>query len=122
MQNEIPIGTVISYHDTSVGSIERVERNAATGQMEALILRSGRSPGLLRIAAAFIRPDGPAGWQIDPNLALDSLEQEALDSGVLPPVGEHLGDAGSSEPAPPPEVTLGPPSGITGEYDGPATG
>jgi hypothetical protein len=121
MQDDISEGSLITYRGDPVGSIERVERNATTGQVEALILRSGRSPALLRIAAAFVQPDGP-GWRIDPDLQLDAIEQEAMDSRVLPPQGEHLTDAGVTEPSPAPESTLGTASGFPPEYDAPATG
>ncbi len=122
MQADIPTGTELRYHGATIGFIERVECHADSGQLEAFILRSGRSPSLLRIAAAFVQPDGPGRWRIDPDLALDSLEQEALDSGVLPPVGEHLGDAGATDPVPAPEATLGPEGRSPGGYEAPATG
>jgi hypothetical protein len=121
MQADIPDGSLITYRGETVGSIERVERNAETGQVEALILRSGRSPALLRIAANFVQPDGP-GWRIDPNLQLDAIEQEAMDAGVLPPQGEHLTDAGVTEASPSPESTLGATSGFPPGYDAQATG
>jgi hypothetical protein len=121
MQADSSGGTLISYRGETVGSIERVERNIETGQVEALILRSGRSPSLLRIAATFVQPDG-LGWRIDPYLELDAIEQEAMDAGVLPPQGEHLTDAGVTEPSPSPESTLGTASGFPPEYDAPATG
>jgi len=115
MQADIPNGTLITYHEETVGSVERVERNIETGQVEALILRSGRSASLLRIAASFVQPDGP-GWRIDPNLQLDAIEEEAMDAGVLPPQGEHLTDAGLTEPSPPPESALGAASGMPPGY------
>src|SRR5688572_18397597 len=105
MQTEIPNGTLITYREETIGSVERMGRNIETGQVEALILRSGRSPSLLRIAAAFVQADGP-GWRIDPNLRLDAIEQSAMDAGVLPPQGEHLTEAGLTEPSPSPESTL----------------
>jgi hypothetical protein len=84
MQADFADGTLITYRGEAVGSIERVERNIETGQVEALVLRSGRSPSLLRIAATFVQPDGP-GWRIDPNLPLDVIEQEAMDAGCCHP-------------------------------------
>src|SRR5438045_1405438 len=80
MQADIANGTLITYHEETIGTVERVERNVENGQVEALILRSGRSPSLLRIEATFVQPDG-TGWRIDPNLQLDTIEQEAMDAG-----------------------------------------
>jgi hypothetical protein len=122
MQAEIANGTVITYHDTAIGSVECVERSPQTGDIAAVVLRSGRSPSLLRIAARFVQPDGPGRWRVDPALELDALEQAAMDSGVLPPVGEHLADAGPTEPSPTPELALGGAGGLPLEYDAPATG
>jgi len=121
MQADIANGTLITYHGETVGSVERVERSTETGQVEALILRSGRSPSLLRIAATFVQPED-AGWRIDPNLQLDAIEQEAMDAGVLPPQGEHLTDAGLTDPSPSPESALGSEGGMPPGYDAPATG
>jgi hypothetical protein len=122
MQADIPTGTVITYRDAAIGSIERVERSAQTGEVEALLLRSGRSPALLRIAARFVQPGAGGSWRVDPNLSLDAMEQEAMDSGVLPPVGEHLSDGGSTEPSPSPEGALGSEPGMPPGYDAQATG
>jgi hypothetical protein len=121
MEIDISDGSLITYRGETIGSIERVERNMSTGAVEALILRSGRSPSLLRIAAAFVQQDGP-GWRIDPDLLLDAIEQEAMDAGVLPPQGEHLTDAGLTEPTPSPEAALGTANGVPIGYDAPATG
>jgi hypothetical protein len=60
--------------------------------------------------------------QLDPSVQLSSLEEEAVNSGKLPPLGEHFQDAGPTEPSPSPEQILGSESGLPPEYDGPATG
>jgi hypothetical protein len=92
MEADIAIGTPITYHDSPIGFIERAERSAQTGQVQALILRSGRSPALLRIGSQFVQRTADGTWRVDPDLELDALEQEAMESGVLPPVGAHLAD------------------------------
>ena len=121
MQADIPSGTLITYHGQAVGSVERVEPTPP-GAVEAVIVRSGRSPSLLRIAAALLQPDGPTMWTIDPSVELDAIEEEALESGVLPPTGTHLVDAGLTEPAPAPEQAIGTVAGMPLEYDALATG
>ena len=81
-------------------------------------------PGAGSDAAALAlraEPDGQ-GWRIDPNIQLDAIEQEAMDAGVLPPQGEHLTDAGLTDPSPSPESALGSESGMPPGYDAPATG
>jgi len=122
MQTEIPIGTPITYHDEPIGSIEGVEHDRRSGQVQAFIVRSGRSPSLLRIGATAVEPDGGGGYRLAPGVELDTLEREAIDSGRLPPEGAHLDDAGPTEPAPNPQEALGPESGLPTSYDGPATG
>ena len=122
MSIDIPSGTLITYHGHEVGSVERVEPGTQSGRPEAVVLRSGRSPSLLRIAADLLQPDEGTMWRIDPSVELDALEEEAMESGVLPPSGTHLADAGLTEPSPAPEQTLGSVAGMPPEYDGAATG
>jgi hypothetical protein len=90
------LGAPLTYRDLAVGSIESVERDTSTGAVQALLVRSGRAADLIRIDAQLVELDNDSGqWRIDPDAPLDMLEQEAMDSGRLPPLGPHLSDGGS---------------------------
>jgi len=122
MLNDVPIGTQVEHNDEIIGTVERVERDERTGRLRAYVLRSGRAQTLMRINARYLKPDGDGALLLDPNMKLSEIEAEALDSGRLPPLGEHVRDAEDTEPSPAPEQILGSQSGMPAAYDGPATG
>lgn len=121
MPSEIQIGARLEYRGATVGWVEAVQIDPRRGTIEAVLVRSGRANYLLRVPSVYLIIDSPSRLRIDPRHGLDELEQLALDSGLLPPIGEHLTDAGATEPSPIPAEVLGTEPGLPSFYDAPAT-
>jgi hypothetical protein len=90
--------------------------------LQALLIRHGRTDYLLRVPAAYVRVEDPMRVQIIDGLDLDAVERAAIESGRTPPTGEHIVEAGPTQPSATAEQVVGGTMGLPRSYDGPATG
>jgi hypothetical protein len=121
MTGDIKIGASVARGGESFGAVEQVLKDEGTGEISAVLVRSGRADYLVRVPAQFLQRESDSRLVLVPSAPLDELEREAVESGRLPPTGEHLEDAGRTPPAPAPEQVLGRTPGMPQEYDGPST-
>jgi hypothetical protein len=119
---EVIPGAQVEHQGMPLGSVEEVVTDPHSGEPEAILVRHGRADYLLRVPARFVRAESPSSVEIDASLELDAMERMAVDSGRAPPMGEHITDAGPTEPSDNAEALVGQSEGMPESYDGPATG
>jgi len=119
---ELVAGAQVDHKGMTLGSVERVITDAATGQPEAILVRHGRADYLLRVPARYVHTESPSRAEIDDSVELDQMERTAVTSGRTPPTGDHITDGGPTEPADKAEGLVGSSEGMPESYDGPATG
>lgn len=119
---ELIPGAVVEHQGMPLGSVEEIVTNPRTGNVEAILVRHGRADYLLRVPARYVHPESPSSVELAADLELDEVERTAVSSGIAPPAGEHITDAGPTEPADKAEGLIGASEGMPESYDGPATG
>jgi hypothetical protein len=122
MAQAVQQGAGVEANGEVIGSVERIVTWPDSDQLQAVLVRHGRSDYLLRIPAEYLIVDSDYRLRLDGRLDLNAVERIAVESGRTPPTGEHIRDAGPTEPSPSPEVVLGQEPGLPSTYDGPATG
>ena len=115
MLNELHPGAEVEHNGSAIGSVERVLD-------DQVLVRHGRADYLLRIPERYLTVESPERARLDDTFKLDEVEQMAIDSGRAPPSGEHITDAGPTDPSPSPEGVAGRSHGMPLTFDGPATG
>lgn len=119
---ELIPGAQVEHKGMPLGSVEEVVSNPRTGEPEAILVRQGRADYLLRVPARYVHAESPSTVEVDDSVELSEMERTAVESGRIPPTGEHITDAGATEPAEKAEGLVGSTEGMPESYDGPATG
>lgn len=134
---QIVPGDRLLYRGMTLGWVEKALLDESSGELLAVLLRSGRADYLLRVPGSCVatpatcrrgRPwcptaEAPSCVCLKEDVEFDDLERLAVESGVTPPIGEHFTDGGPTEPSPSPsQVLVGHQPGFPEAYDEPSTG
>src|SRR5947207_6093426 len=115
MLSELHPGAEVEHNGLPIGSVENVFN-------DHVLVRHGRADYLLKIPETMLTVESPERASIADTVKLDEVERMAVDSGRAPPSGNHMEDAGRTDPSPPAEGLIGVSHGMPRSYDGPSTG
>jgi hypothetical protein len=121
MPGQIHLGAQFEHRGMTLGWVESVLVDPGDGCVAGVLVRGGRADYLLRVPVAYLTVDSAERIVLDPQRGLDEVERLAVESGRLPPVGEHLTHAGPTEPSPVPTEVLGSEPGLPTAYEAPGT-
>lgn len=98
-------GALVECTDGPLGTVEHVLCDDQTGEQTAIVVRHGRAEYLLYIPARHVVAASP--WRAQLDVRYDEAQTAAIEWGKVPPDGEHICDAGGTEPTPYEEELLG---------------